>query len=291
MVRRVIAVAAAVVLTALVPGAVAAETPLAPGGPILLNGSHGYKLLAQFGAKEGKGVMQLVVGRRGEAAIYEAVGEVTAERIDIDLGALGRFDLERQPTGKTETARPCGKPKQVPGYEFVGTIEFHGEEGFTEVVAARAKLDWKTVFSLVCGKPSFGGEDFGAGIPGVRIRARQKRGPRLQLNQDHLGGKVTYRAELDEREGAVRVSRLLGGRIGGGALQFTSSLSSATFSGAGPFSGAATYLEARPPRGPHPGQGVWRGDLEVDFPGAARVRLAGPGFRAGIIHAHRTESR
>jgi hypothetical protein len=88
----------------------------------------------------------------------------------------------------------------------------------------------------------------------------------------------------------MRVERYVGGRLGAGALSYAQSLGSAVFTGAGPFEGEATYTGVHPPRGSHPGSGTWRGDLKVNFPGAA-VRLAGPGFSATIIHAHRSASR
>lgn len=102
---------------------------------------------------------------------------------------------------------------------------------------------------------------------------------------------VLYRAETAEQEGGVRVERYVEGRLGGGALSYAPSLGSAAFAGAGPFEGRATYAGIDPPHGSHPGSGTWRGDLKVDFPGAAGVRLAGPGFSAAIIHAHHFETR
>jgi hypothetical protein len=255
-----------------------------------LKGTYGYKLFALIGFKEGHGAMELFVAKGGEEAIYEAKGEVTLEQVDIDLGALGKVDVEERPTGKTEIVRTCGKPTKVPGYEFVGTIEIHGEEGFTGAIVTHTKLRWNAVLSELCNL-STEGEDFGPGTPGVRIRARQKRGPELQLNQNHRGAGVLYGAQIDEQEGAVKVERFVGGRLGAGALSYAPSLGSATFTGAGPFEGKATYSGVHPPQGTHPGPGTWRGDLKVDFPGAAGVRLAGPGFSAAIIHAHHSETR
>ncbi|HXF31667.1 MAG TPA: hypothetical protein VN522_09095 [Solirubrobacterales bacterium] len=291
MLRRVLSGAVVLALAVVGSGsstAVAAESSPAPGGVFLLNGTNGYRLGAVFGARGGNGAMELLVVKSGETAFYKAEGIVAGSRIDIDLGLLGKFDLERRLTGKTETIHGCGHSEAVPGYEFVGTIEFHGEEGFTEVIATRADMDWTAVIGAEC-HLSGGGEVFGDGIPGVRIKVRDKQGPALQLNQNHHGAKVTYSAEVAEREGAVSVHRFVSGRLGAGALSFTPSLGSATFTGAGPFAGEATYVEAQPPRGTHPGQGAWRGNLTVDFPGASDVGLAGPGFKAGIIHARRTE--
>jgi hypothetical protein len=292
MLRRVLCGAAVLALAVVgfsASTAVAAESSLRPGGVFVLHGSHGYRLFVLFGAKQGEGAMDLFVLRPGESAFYEAPGEVVGNRIDVDLGALGRFDLERRPTGKTESFHGCGKREREPGYEFVGTIEFHGEEGFTEVTATRVEVDWEALASIICGPLSISGEDFGPGDPGVRIKARKKRGPALQLNQDRRGAGVAYRAELHQREGSVKVDRSVYGRLGAGALSFTSSLGSATFTGTGRFEGQATYVESHPPRGTRPGQGAWRGGLTVDFPGAADVPLAGPDFKAGIVHAHSIE--
>jgi hypothetical protein len=291
MLRRVLfgaAVLALAVAGPFAPTAVATESSLPPGGVFLLDGTNGYKLGVIFGAHGGKGAMELIAAKSDATAYYRAEGEVTGDRINVDLGPLGRFDLERRPTGKTETIHGCGRSEEEPGYEFVGTIEFHGEEGFTEVTATRALMNWRALSSAEC-HFSGEGEEFGEGISGVRIKVRKKQGPTLQLNRNR-GDKVFYRAEIDQREGAVDVSRSVGGQLGAGALSFTPSLGSATFTGTGRFEGKATYVEAVPPRGTHPGQGAWRGDLTVDFPGAADVPLAGPGFTAGIIHAHRTES-
>jgi hypothetical protein len=200
-----------------------------------------------------------------------------------------------QPNGNTETLNSrCdggGKSTTIPTYDYVGAIEFHGEEGFTEATTTRTHLLLGTTLNkLVCGTSVSAGEDFGPRTPGVQIRARQKRGPTLQLNQNHHGARVLYSAEIAEQDGAVRVDRSVAGRLGAGALDYAPSLGSATFTGAGPFEGEATYAGVHPPHGFHPGSGTWRGDLKVDFPGAAGVRLAGPAFSAAIIHAHHSES-
>ena len=188
----------------------AAEPVFAPGGAILLSGTHGYKLEAMFGAKDGQGGMELFVDSRGKEAIYEAKGEVTPERIDIDLGSLGKFDLERRPTGRTETIHSCGKATKEPGYEFVGTIEFHGEEGFTDVVANQAKLSWLALLQPICGV-SVSGEDFGPGTPGIRLKVRRKQGPELQLSQNRPGAAVDYFAQVEEREGRSACSAMSAG--------------------------------------------------------------------------------
>jgi hypothetical protein len=265
------AVAVALASAALVAAATAAEpAPKGLEGAFALEGTHGFKLFGLVASTGKGGVLILSVAKKGEDATYVAHGEVTRESVAFDLGNLGRIDVEVQPNGKSETLNSrCGgggTSTTVPAYDYVGAIEFHGEEGFT-------------------------GEEFGPGTPGIRIKARAKQGPTLQLNQNHRGGRVIYSAGIVEQDGAVSVERHVAGRLGAGAFDYAPSLGSATFTGAGPFDGEATYAGVQPPHGSHPGSGTWRGDLKVNFPGAAGVRLAGPGFSAAIIHAHLSESR
>jgi hypothetical protein len=282
------------VLVALVAAMAQTATAAEPApqgfeGSFALRGTHGYGLFGLIASTGKGGILFLSVAKKGEAATYLAHGKVTTESVDFDLGALGTIDVAVEPNGKSETLNSkCGgggKSTTVPADDYVGTIEFHGEEGFTEVTTTRTPLLLGAALNLICGS-SGSGESFGQGIPGVRIKARRSRGPYLQLNQNHPGAPVLFGAGIEEQEGAVKVKRAVGGRLGAGALDYAPALGSATFTGAGPFDGQATYVEARPPRGTRPGQGAWRGDLKVDFPGASGVRLAGPGFKAGIIHAH-----
>jgi hypothetical protein len=282
-------------LVAVVPAATAAEpAPEGLEGTFALKGTNGYRLFGLIASTPKGGVMTLFVGKKGEEATYVAHGEVAKESVDFNFGALGKVDVAVQPTGKTETLNSkcdgSGNATTVPASDYVGTIEFHGEEGFTEAETTRTPVLQKPIFELGCAWSGYG-ETFGPGTPGARIKARRKQGPTLQLNQNHRGARVTYEAEIVEREGAMHVDRSVGGRLGAGALNFESSLGAAVFTGSGPFMGKATYASVNPPHGTHPGKGTWRGDLKVNFPGRAGVRLAGPGFSAGIIHATRSESR
>jgi hypothetical protein len=63
------------------------------------------------------------------------------------------------------------------------------------------------------------------------------------------------------------------------------SLTTAAITGTGSSSGKGTYGQTR--RGKNP-SGTWRGNLKVDFPGRARVSIAGPGFKASLTHPFRT---
>lgn len=238
-------------------------------------------------------MLSLFVDKRGADATYLVHGEVTGDHVHVDLGQLGEIDVAVRPTGRMETVgSECGKPTQVEGQEYVGTIAFHGEEGFTEVEASRAPLRLEPILELVCGGLTVQGTTTGGGrLPGAELRITRTGGPRLRLDQNHRGARVFYEAHMTEKEGAVRVNRTVAGHLGGGALRYDPSLSTAAFAAGAPFSGRATYVGRRPPRETRPGEGTWRGDLTVDFPGHADVPLTGSGFSASIVHAKRTESR
>ncbi len=274
---RLLSSAGATLLAALLLAAPAgaAEPPPKAGliGAIELKGTNGFGafgLLSTDG--RGGGALELFVGKKGEGATYLVRGEATTESAHFDLGKLGEIDLTAEKTGQMETVKPeCGKPVKVERIEFVGRIDFHGEEGFTDIEATRTPLRWKTALSIVCGGVSSTSE-WGAGLPGAELTVKRKNGPTLKLEQNHPGARVLYDAKETEMEGHVRVRRSVSGRLGGGALTFSPSLAAASFNAGGPFSGAASYAA----------NGTWRGNLRVDFPGDANVPLAGPGFKASI---------
>jgi hypothetical protein len=294
MLRRLIPIVAAAVL-AIVPGAGAAE-PAKPAfdGLIELTGTNGYHLSGLIVSANGIGQVTLFVGRAGEAATYTARGEGTTDSLDVDFGRLGKVDVEVRPTGKNETfPRECGghKPVTVPATELVGSIEFHGEGGFTDATATNLPLRLAPLLNLICGHGLGVTTTSASHFRGVLLRAKKAGGPKLEIEQNHPGAPVFYEAAVHEKEGPVAVTRAVRGHLGAGALRFDPSLEAASFTGAAPFTGKATYSGRTPSIMASPGTGTWRGSLKVDFPGAAAVPIAGPGFKASVVHAHRTESR
>jgi len=290
--RRFGAVAAAVVAMALCLGAATAAAAAPPrdeiGGVFALQATRGFKILGVLGSKGRGAELTLFVGRARERATYVARGKRNGEELNFDLGSLGKVEVEDQPTGHMETVRPaCGRPFTVEGQDFVGTIEFHGEEGFTEAEAQRTPLRFDLLAEIGCGVASEG-ESFGVGTPGARLRVARKGGPKLQINQNHPGASVRYEAQITETRPGLTINRAVGGHLGAGAFRFDRTLTKASFTPGAPFSGSATYRGSRP-RGTQVAHGAWRGNLTVDFPGHADVPLTGAGFKAAIIHANRTE--
>lgn len=292
--RGTIAALTAAVVMAVAPGAIAAEPPpkLAFDGGIELSATNGYHVFGLISSFEGKAQVSLFVGKAGETAIYTARGVGTESSVAVDFGPLGKVDLEVRPTGSSETIRPCGgkgKPTTIPASEFIGTLEFHGEDAFTEFSATNLPLRIEPLAHLVCGGVTVGTTS-GSHVGGVQLKAKSANGPLLVIQQNHPGAQVFYEASMHEKEGTVQVSRSISGRLPAASIDYAPSLGSASFAAPSPFTGKATYIGRTPPGETRPGTGTWRGSLRVDFPGHADVPLAGSGFSATIVHAHRTES-
>jgi hypothetical protein len=294
MLRRALSMLGAAALAALLAPAASADETLGKGleGSFVLKGTHGYEvkaLIASYGEGDA-GQIVLFVGKSNQQAIYTAKGTVTKESVDFDLGALGEVRAAVRPSGKKETlTSECGEGEEqtIEGEEYVGTIAFHGEEGFTEAEATRARLSLAPLTELVCPAITTDGQEGGDGVHGAGLAIKRKGGPSLKLAKNRPGARVFYRAQMEEKEGTVMVERSVGGYLAPGALTFAPSLKTAHFSGAAPFSGSAAYISRSLPRTSRPGRGPWRGNLTVDFPGHDDVPIAGPGFKAKIFAVHR----
>jgi hypothetical protein len=283
-----------VVALTLAGGAAAAE-PMRPAfnGAIELKGSHGFRVLGFVASTGTVGVVTLLIRKDGETAVYSARGQGTQTSVDVGLGKFGKVEVEAVPTGGQEkfTSGCEGKGKAVslPDYELVGTIEFHGEEGFTEFTSTRTPLLYEPLLNLVCGQSTVTSTSSGSHVSGVELKAKFD-GGHLLLSQNRPGARVFYEAKEHEKVGTVSIVRSVEGRIAADSLSYFPSLATANFAPGAPFTGKATYAEGSPPSEARPVHGTWRGSLKVDFPGDANVPLAGPGVEATIIHAKRTET-
>jgi hypothetical protein len=289
MLRRLISsLLATVALAALLAPAASADETLKQGleGSFALKATNGYKFSALIGSTgEGNGLLILSVARKGGGATYLAHGEVTKEHVHFDLGSLGLIDLAVHRTGRNETVTPsCGEPVPAEGLEYTGTIEFHGEEGFTEASATRARLNLKPILDIICPGPAQGGTSF-LNAAAVRLEASLKGGPKLGLAQKRPGARVFYSASVEEREGSLRVERRVAGALSAGSFHAAPSLATATVTGTGSLSGKGTYAQTRHGKRP---RGTWQGNLKVDFPGRAGVPIAGSGFKASLTHPFST---
>lgn len=262
-----------------------------------LQASNGYELYATaFGPPEGdeeseedEGTILLVLfGGRHFIVSYAAPATVTETTIDADLGKLGKISVTRVPTGRKRTVPLGCKPRRKVRVEverYEGTIEFHGEEGFTEVSATSAPLDYPT--SIICdaGDAVEGSEQELHELPGARLHAQKDFPDRYRLEfdavQNRPGSRVSVNAEVEEHRGEMEIHRATWLRSRAGILHYDRRLRSATVKPPAPFAGHATFHDAARRRN------RWTGNLTVDFPGHADVPVTGPGFGALLEHPYR----
>lgn len=250
------------------------------GGPRFtgfhLRATNGFLLnayaVALPGDEEGD-IGILVYGKRASVS-YWAPATVTATTIEANLGLLGRISVTRQRTGRMKTVPGCkpGSRKQVPADRYEGTIEFHGEEGFTEVSATSAPLD----VLVPCVTRGGDAAPPGPRLPGARIdlEKRYRGGSQLEFTaaQRRPGGLTGLQVELDERRGEIAIERTAWAFASAGALRYDRDLRTATLRPPAPFAGHATFDRGAPRAR------QWTGNLTVDMPGRSDVPLTGRGF-------------
>jgi len=290
----VLAAGAIATLAIAAPGAAAeGEAETGAFGSLFLKGTNGYSILVLAGSKPQfkHGQVLVLVGRRGESVSYLAPAKVEPTTIEADLGPVGEIAVEFQSSGPPERVEaPCEEGESMtyePGV-WVGTIDLEGEEGFTRIQEDRVKATVSPFVAAECGGATLIGETVRSTAPGARLVARlagARRTVYLQANKNHRGARVYLEASIDERRGALVVSREVRGYFPSGAFEFGSPLLTATLDPAGRFVGHATFR-----RGAKPAN-RWAGNLSVDFPGHADVALVGGGFKASLVHAERTEEK
>jgi hypothetical protein len=273
-------------------GTASAATPLPHTSAVLFEGeaTNGFVLDGYATPEREGGLLSMRVEKAGESATYGVKGEMTGDRLAFDLGELGKVEGEIRPHRGTEKITlGCGKkkPVKVPTVELVGTIEFHGEDGFSEfatVEVVAAAIPLKDVMCIVGSS-----EIFGEGLPGTELNVKGPAGQHLWIEQDRPGAAVEYEAQLYEKLGdGVDVTRSVFATAPADVLHFDKKLSKASFHPGAGLVGSATYRFTSLPRGGKAGTGKFIGSLAADFPGRADVPLAGPGFTASINHVSRS---
>lgn len=266
------------------------EEDIGAFGVFRLQGTNGYSILVTAFSRSDLSHGEVVVWatKKDASVIYAAPATVTPTRIDADLGAAGRISVDFEAEGSmTSVHAGCGKGGAIPFQpgQWIGTIELAGEEGFTRVQTTSAKSIPSPLAALICG--GFGiSEVSGHGVRGARLVARSansKHALFLQVNKNHRDASVRVEVSLEERRGSLLVNREVVHRYPATAFSFDPLMRSATFSPPAPFSGSATFH-----RGAKPAN-RWAGNLSVDFPGRANVRLGGRRFHAALVRAERTE--
>jgi hypothetical protein len=262
------------------PPAGAADTGRFPQiGEFRLRGSNGYLIRGYLnGARTTVDAMSGQVG-----AEYTVRGRRRQGRLQARFGGLGRLALEFHPANRRESCRFIQRGT------YRGTIEFTGEDGYTEVDAVAAKGVGFTFFPRECGASSSALEARPTVVTHLHAVAKRPRGATsVSVLQFTWGPRAYAVAARHEQRGAMAIVRYAYALVGGDMA----------FVASGPGKRPAfAYLE--PPK-PFAGSAVfeetgdfaaaWKGDLSVWLPGAGPTRLAGPSFASNLCR-RRAEER
>lgn len=282
--RCALAMALASVFIALLvsSGSAFAEGPVLPGG-FRLKASNGYSLSVVSFHKPNteRGEVLVLAQAPGSAVLYFTRATATDTSIEADLGAVGRIDVDFVPSGRARMERSAcgGRPLAVDSGRYVGTIDFQGEQGYSEAHATSARGDAKFTLNLVCTR--VGSEGIGGHSPGALLRVHHRGSARFgfEARKNSPSRVARFDASIDERRGPLAITRAVGVEAGPATFDYDVPGGSATVAPPAPFDGTAFYRRA-------PGGRVtWRGSLSVDFPGRAGVRLTGAGTRASLERA------
>jgi len=272
----------AICLLLAVSAPLASATPrLAPSG-FRLQASNGYTLTLFAGGnpRTGQGGVSVALDKRAAHVLYLTPATVTATSIEADLGPVGRIDVHFVPSGRTKTERSeCGQAASFNAGNYEGTIDFRGEQGYSQVQATSARGEIRVALSLLCAR-SVGPAGIGGHAPGAQLTARHRgdRSVSFEAIKNGSSRPARFVASISEQRGAVRILREVSAVAAPSAFSFDVPSGFATVAPPAPFAGQATYRR--------PGSVVsWRGDLAVDFPGRPGVSLTGPGTHAGLVRA------
>ncbi|MDX6622347.1 MAG: hypothetical protein QOE75_279 [Solirubrobacterales bacterium] len=257
-----------------------------------LQGSHGYGIWVSS-ASDSREVSVAALHPRGTGfAMYLVARRKHGERgFEAKLPGLGRIAVEFRRRGKARELPGLPGCEGRPGHKergvFVGTINFHGERGYTEVTATRARGTITRSFRETCKVESDAGEK--AEPEELRptaslIASEPRAGVAFAATSYDDGPRegapfVDYWASKFRRGHGLKVIRAVGvelSRPESFAAQHSGRTASARTEPPAPFGGAADFAIA-------PGGAVsWSGDLRVTFPGTGPIPLAGERFEAQL---------
>lgn len=260
-------------------------TPLPAPGAFKITGSNGYSLFV-VGAPAHKdrpaSVVIFATDRRG-GAVYDVPATVTKTSMQAKFGALGEVAVTFHPSGKAKKVKPScgGRSVAFDSGSYEGTIRFKGEEGFTSVEATDAKGDLGFLIDLLCAGNAGGGS--GHSAPGAELNAytgKSRQGARLNVVKTSPTAPAHFEAGVSEVREGVSISRFVEVIEPARTFAFDSKVQTATLRPPAPFSGAGRFRRAAAPAN------RWSGNLTVDLPGRAGVKLTGSGDRANLRRAY-----
>jgi hypothetical protein len=269
-----------------------ARTIVYPGGlssEFELRGSNGYRLEVSSGGGETEVTASGGIGK-GFVTYAVASRKHGKRGFEAKLPGIGRIAVDFRPRGKARKVpvleKVCtGKPGREEAGTFVGTINFHGEGGYTEATATRVKGKVLRTYPETCPVEKKGGGGSGMGIdegPYLTAAALAQglifTAGRFNFG-DELGGEISgYTAAQLSNSRGMEIMRILTaiGRPESFSAEHTGRTASARVEPPPPFSGTADFGIAPD------GTVNWTGDLSVTLPGTGPIRLAGKRFVAKL---------
>jgi hypothetical protein len=259
--------------------------PLPAPGAFKIKGSNGYSLLV-IGVPTHKGhpanVAIFALGKEG-GAIYDAPGVVTKTSMQANLGALGEIFVTFHPSGQAKKVRPrCGGQSfTYDAGSYGGTIRFNGEEGFTSAEATSAKGDLGFLLDIVC--PGISGGSGGPSVPGAELNAYagvSRESAHVKVVKNGPTARAHYEAGVSEVHEGISIDRFAGAVEPASTFVFDSKVQTATLRPSAPFAGIGRFSRTAKPAN------RWSGNLTVDLPGRAGVKLTGDGDQARLVRSH-----
>jgi hypothetical protein len=253
------------------------ESPFTPYG-FELQGSNGYTIFV-FGipAFRGRGATVEISVQRGRAHVtYLAPATVTETSIQANLGELGEISASFHPNGQTKTFHlQCSKQSfSFESGSYEGKIDFHGEEGYTEIETTSAPSAI-SLFSICFTVSRSGG---GRTWPGAELYLRTPGlGPAFGVVKHRPSATAHFYVSVAEYRSGISIKRFTTLRMPAGSFLYSHGLRKAMVHPPAPFSGSASYDRHRR------ANRRWQGDLAVDLPGKSDVPLTGRQFRAYLL--------
>ena len=217
--------------------------------------------------------------KRAVLTRYLARGVVAPERLQATFGKLGKLSMHfresshRPWVGKQRKCRGKGRYVVRRGV-FVGNLRFRGEDDYLTIQAHRAKGS-VTALASKCRRRD-GGRRPRSSSPFEESLSAFIASDRDGVDSTVFGAisfrsQLFYVAQQEESRGRLGILRaaILRDR---GELPLNEAVTAGSFSPEAPFHGTGHYRAAPD------GSTSWSGNLSVDFPGARRHPLAGPGY-------------
>jgi hypothetical protein len=261
-----------------------------------LRATNGYRITVSADAEGQTDEVVLSVAGHGGDVRYSVPGKVTDGTIRARFGSLGRVSVRFRPSGRERDVRvpkKCLKdrPPVVTARlgNFVGTIKFRGERGYTQVSAHSApggtgdpladtpkKLQCDFRESEVERERELESVSLNGAPPrgAISFSAARLFGdfPALAGSSKALppkGDRYLFLALVGEKVGQMSILRSTGAVGESQDFVVDDGLTSATVQPPSPFTGSGTFLRNAD------GSTSWTGSLAVPMPGLGTVKLTG----------------